>query len=39
LTRDGVDHVAYFYSACVRSYVQTYLVSGVTPSPGAVCTT
>jgi len=38
LTRDGVDHVAYFYSACVRSYVQAYLVSGATPSPGAVCT-
>jgi pimeloyl-ACP methyl ester carboxylesterase len=38
LTRHGVDHVAYFYSTCVRSYVQSYLVSGVTPSPGAVCT-
>jgi pimeloyl-ACP methyl ester carboxylesterase len=38
VTRDGVDHVAYFYSACVRSYVQSYLVSGVTPSLGAVCT-
>ena len=38
LTRDGVDHVAYFYSACVRSYVQTYLVSGATPPAGAVCT-
>jgi pimeloyl-ACP methyl ester carboxylesterase len=37
LTRDGDDHVAYFYSACVRSDVQTYLVSGVTPSPGATC--
>jgi hypothetical protein len=38
LTRDGSDHVAYFYSACVRSYVQTYLVTGVTPPPGTVCT-
>jgi pimeloyl-ACP methyl ester carboxylesterase len=37
LTRDGSDHVAYFYSACVRSYVQTYLVIGSTPAPGAVC--
>ena len=27
LTCDGDDHVAYFYSACVRD-VQTYLVSG-----------
>ena len=28
LTRDGDDHVAYFYSACVRADVQTYFVSG-----------
>ena len=38
LTRDGDDHVAYFYSACVRGYVQTYLVSGVTPPTGTTCT-
>jgi len=38
LTRDGSDHVAYFYSACVRAYVQTYLVSGVSPPKGTVCT-
>jgi pimeloyl-ACP methyl ester carboxylesterase len=38
LTRDGDDHVAYFYSACVRDDVQTYLVSGVTPPPGTTCT-
>jgi pimeloyl-ACP methyl ester carboxylesterase len=38
LTRDGDDHVAYFYSACVRADVQTYLVSGQTPPPGTVCT-
>jgi pimeloyl-ACP methyl ester carboxylesterase len=37
LTRVGVDHVAYFYSACVRDDVQTYFVSGVTPSPGSTC--
>jgi len=36
LTRDGSDHVAYFYSACVRSDVQAYLVDG-TPPPGATC--
>jgi len=37
LTHDGDDHVAYFYSACVRSYVQTYLVSGQAPPSGTVC--
>ena len=37
LTHDGDDHVAYFYSACVRADVQTYLVSGQTPAPGTVC--
>ena len=37
LTHDGDDHVAYFYSACVRADVQTYLVSGQTPTPGTVC--
>ena len=37
LTRDGSDHVAYFYSACVRSDVQAYLVEGVTPPSGATC--
>ena len=34
LTHDGDDHVAYFYSACVRADVQTYLVSGQTPPAG-----
>jgi hypothetical protein len=38
LTRDGDDHVAYFYSACVRDDVQAYLVSGVTPLTGTTCT-
>jgi pimeloyl-ACP methyl ester carboxylesterase len=38
LTHDGDDHVAYFYSACVRADVQTYLVSGETPPSGTVCT-
>jgi hypothetical protein len=38
LTRDGSDHVAYFYSACVRADVQTYLVGGGAPPPGTVCT-
>ena len=38
LTRHGDDHVAYFYSACVRGYVQSYLVSGLTPPAGTTCT-
>jgi pimeloyl-ACP methyl ester carboxylesterase len=38
LTHDGDDHVAYFYSACVRADVQTYLASGTTPPVGSVCT-
>lgn len=37
LTRDGEGHVAYFSSACVRDDVQTYLVSGMPPPPGTVC--
>jgi pimeloyl-ACP methyl ester carboxylesterase len=37
LTRDGSDHVAYFYSSCVRGYVQSYFVSSVAPPPGTVC--
>ena len=38
LTHDGDDHVSYFYSACVRGDVQSYLVSLITPPTGAVCT-
>jgi pimeloyl-ACP methyl ester carboxylesterase len=37
LTVDGSDHVSYFYSSCVRAYVQTYLVSLATPPVGATC--
>ena len=37
LTRDGEDHVAYFYSPCVRSYVEAYLVAGTSPPKGTVC--
>jgi hypothetical protein len=37
LTRDGDDHVSYFYSACVRSYVQAYFVNGATPPAGTTC--
>lgn len=37
LTVDGSDHVSYFYSSCVRAYVQSYLVSLTTPPVGATC--
>jgi len=37
LTVQGDDHVAYFYSGCVRADVQSYFVSGVTPPAGATC--
>ncbi len=37
LTRDGDDHVAYFYSSCVRTDVQTYLVTLAVPPSGTVC--
>ena len=33
----GRSHVAYFYSACVRSADQAYLVDGTLPSPGTTC--
>jgi hypothetical protein len=29
--------VAYFYSSCVRGYVQSYLVTLATPPPGTTC--
>lgn len=37
LTWQGQSHVAYFYSPCVRSAYQSYLVNGVTPPPGTSC--
>jgi pimeloyl-ACP methyl ester carboxylesterase len=37
LTVEGSDHVSYFYSACVRADVQTYLISLATPPVGATC--
>jgi len=37
LTRIGVDHVALFYSSCVRAYDQAYLVDLQVPPTGAVC--
>jgi len=37
LTWQGENHVAYFYSSCVRSIDQAYLISGTLPPAGAVC--
>jgi pimeloyl-ACP methyl ester carboxylesterase len=37
LTRVGQDHVAIFYSSCVRGYDDVYLVSVVAPPAGTVC--
>jgi hypothetical protein len=38
VTFDGDDHVAYFYSSCVRQAVETYFVAGQLPAAGLVCT-
>jgi pimeloyl-ACP methyl ester carboxylesterase len=35
--RQGAEHVAYYYSACVRSIVDRYVVDGVTPASGTTC--
>jgi pimeloyl-ACP methyl ester carboxylesterase len=38
LTWEGQSHVATFYSACVRGAIQSYLVGGILPAEGTVCT-
>ena len=38
LTWRGQSHVAYYYSACVRAFVETYLIAGTLPPPGTTCT-
>ena len=38
LTWEGQSHVAYFYSPCVRGFVQAYLVAGTLPPAGTTCT-
>jgi pimeloyl-ACP methyl ester carboxylesterase len=38
ITFAGDDHVAYFYSQCVRDAVQPYLLEKVLPKPGLICT-
>ena len=35
--RQGADHVAYYYSACVRRLVDAYIVDGRPPASGHVC--
>jgi len=34
----GENHVAYFYSPCVRAIDEAYLVAGSLPAPGTRCT-
>jgi pimeloyl-ACP methyl ester carboxylesterase len=35
--RQGAEHVAYYYSACVRAIVDRFVVDGVTPASGTAC--
>jgi hypothetical protein len=35
--RAGVDHVAYYYSACVRQIDARYLIDGLTPPTSTMC--
>jgi hypothetical protein len=35
--RRGIDHVAYYYSACVRSIDARYLIDGLVPAGGTMC--
>jgi pimeloyl-ACP methyl ester carboxylesterase len=37
VTWEGENHVAYYYSACVRALDQAYLVDGTVPPAGTVC--
>jgi pimeloyl-ACP methyl ester carboxylesterase len=37
LTRKGADHVAYYYSSCVRELDARYLIDLVAPENGTVC--
>lgn len=37
VTWDGNNHVAYYYSACVRAIDQAYLLDGTVPANGTVC--
>jgi pimeloyl-ACP methyl ester carboxylesterase len=37
VTWQGENHVAYYYSACVRAIDEAYFVQGTPPAPGTVC--
>jgi pimeloyl-ACP methyl ester carboxylesterase len=37
VTWEGNSHVAYYYSPCVRSIDQAYLLNGTLPTDGTVC--
>jgi pimeloyl-ACP methyl ester carboxylesterase len=37
VTWEGDNHVAYYYSPCVRSIDQTYFLDGTLPANGTVC--
>jgi hypothetical protein len=37
VTWEGENHVAYFYSPCIRAIDQAYLISGILPPPGTTC--
>jgi pimeloyl-ACP methyl ester carboxylesterase len=38
VTWQGENHVAYYYSGCIRAIDQAYFVAGTLPAPGTVCT-
>jgi pimeloyl-ACP methyl ester carboxylesterase len=38
VTWQGENHVAYFYSSCVRDVDQAYLIYGTLPAAGTICT-
>jgi hypothetical protein len=35
--RKGAEHVAYYYSSCVRGVVDAYIVNGKVPASGTTC--
>ncbi len=37
LTRVGSGHTAYYASSCIRSHVDSYLITGTPPAPGIRC--
>ena len=37
LTRVGAGHTAYYASSCIRSHVDSYLITGTPPAPGTRC--